>query len=204
MDAEEPSNGSGQEEEQDQDDEESDDEEVSHEESGEESGIEDDQTGYLRELRDQLLEERQRTLELAETWEAKTAERLRQMESIATRIMPAYSAALRLDPGPAATVITADEGAGVEEFGGGVGVGHDQLDHVQDELEGFEGWRGSTLLARAMARARRSPFYAPEFQRYQQRYPGLSQLVLHVFTFVSTMEFHGLAPNGMPPKPALA
>ena len=177
MDAEEPSNGSGQEEEQDQD---------------------------LRELRDQLLEERQRTLELAETWEAKTAERLRQMESIATKIMPAYSAALRLDPGPAATVITADEGAGVEEFGGGVGVGHDQLDHVQDELEGFEGWRGSTLLARAMARARRSPFYAPEFQRYRQRYPGLSQLVLHVFTFVSTMEFHGLAPNGMPPKPALA
>ena len=200
MDAEEPSNGSG----QDQDDEESDDEEVSHEESGEESGIEDDQTGYLRELRDQLLEERQRTLELAETWEAKTAERLRQMESIATKIMPAYSSALRLDPGPAATVITADEGAGVEEFGGGVGVGHDQLDHVQDELEGFEGWRGSTLLARAMARARRSPFYAPEFQRYRQRYPGLSQLVLHVFTFVSTMEFHGLAPNGMPPKPALA
>lgn len=202
MDAEEPSNRTK---EQDQDDEESDDEEVSHEVSGEESGIEDDQTGYLRELiRDQLLEERQRTLELAETWEAKTAERLRQMESIATKIMPAYSAALRLDPGPAATVITADEGAGVEEFGGGVGVGHDQLDHVQDELEGFEGWRGSTLLARAMARARRSPFYAPEFQRYRQRYPGLSQLVLHVFTFVSTMQFHGLAPNGMPPKPALA
>ena len=199
MDAEEPSNGSG----QDQDDEESDDEEVSHEESGEESGIEDDQTGYLRELRDQLLEECQRKLELAETWEAKRAERLRQLESIATKIMPAYSAALRLDPGPAATVITADEGAGVEEFGGGEGVGHDQLDHVQDELEGFEGWRGSTLLARAMARARRSPFYAPEFQRYQQRYPGLSQLVLHVFTFVSTVEFHGLAPNGMPPKPAL-
>ena len=199
MDAEEPSNGSG----QDQDDEESDDEEVSHEESGEESGIEDDQTGYLRELRDQLLEERQRTLELAETWEAKTAERLRQMESIATRIMPAYSAALRLDPGPAATVITADEGAGVEEFGGGEGVGHDQLDHVQDELEGFEGWRGSTLLARAMARARRSPFYATELERYRQRYQGLglSELVLHVFTFVSTMEFHGLAPPRMPPKP---
>ena len=170
--------------------------------SDEESGIEDDQTSYLRELRDELVEQRQQT---QQALEAKRAERRGKMETMARKIMFCYGQALRLDPGPAARVIIADGGAGVQEFGGGVGDGHDQIqdDQMQDELEGFIQGIDLTQLARAMARARRSPFYATELERYRQRYQGLglSELVLHVFTFVSTMEFHGLAPPRLPPKP---
>ena len=173
--------------------------------SDEESGIEDDQTSYLRELRDELVEQRQQTLERQQALEAKRAECRGKMETMARKIMFCYGQALRLDPGPAARVIIADGGAGVQEFGGGVGDGHDQIqdDQMQDELEGFIQGIDLTQLARAMARARRSPFYATELERYRQRYQGLglSELVLHVFTFVSTMEFHGLAPPRMPPKP---
>ena len=148
------------------------------------------------------MEQRQQT---QQALEAKRAERRGKMETMARKIMFCYGQALRLDPGPAARVIIADGGAGVQEFGGGVGDGHDQIqdDQMQDELEGFIQGIDLTQLARAMARARRSPFYATELERYRQRYQGLglSELVLHVFTFVSTMEFHGLAPPRLPPKP---
>ena len=200
---EQPSNGSGQEVEEDFHDTTTDDDDSDGSES-EESGIDDDQTSYLTELRDELraeLLERQRALE------ARRTEQQGKMESMARKIVFCYGQALRLDPGPAARVIIADGGAGVQEFGGGVGLpgdGHDQIqdDQMRDELEGFN-QRGIdlTMLARAMARARRSPFYATELERYRQRYPGIHGLMLHVFTFVSTMEHHGLAPPGMPPKP---
>ena len=194
---------SGQEvEEEDHDTTTDDDDDDDDEGSDEESGIEDDQTSYLRELRDELVEQRQQT---QQALEAKRAERRGEMETMARKIMFCYGQALRLDPGPAARVIIADGGAGVQEFGGGVGDGHDQIqdDQMQDELEGFIQGIDLTQLARAMARARRSPFYATELERYRQRYQGLglSELVLHVFTFVSTMEFHGLAPPRLPPKP---
>ena len=197
---------SGQEvEEEDHDTTTDDDDDDDDEGSDEESGIEDDQTSYLRELRDELVEQRQQTLERQQALEAKRAERRGKMETMARKIMFCYGQALRLDPGPAARVIIADGGAGVQEFGGGVGDGHDQIqdDQMQDELEGFIQGIDLTQLARAMARARRSPFYATELERYRQRYQGLglSELVLHVFTFVSTMEFHGLAPPRLPPKP---
>ena len=194
---------SGQEvEEEDHDTTTDDDDDDDDEGSDEESGIEDDQTSYLRELRDELVEQRQQT---QQALEAKRAERRGKMETMARKIMFCYGQALRLDPGPAARVIIADGGAGVQEFGGGVGDGHDQIqdDQMQDELEGFIQGIDLTQLARAMARARRSPFYATELERYRQRYQGLglSELVLHVFTFVSTMEFHGLAPPRLPPMP---
>ena len=199
---EQPSNGSGQEVEEDFHDTTTDDDDSDGSES-EESGIDDDQTSYLTELRDELraeLLERQRALE------ARRTEQQGKMESMARKIVFCYGQALRLNPGPAARVIIADGGAGVQEFGGGVGDGHDQIqdDQMQDELEGFIQGIDLTLLARAMARARRSPFYATELQRYRQRYQGLPDLMLHVFTFVSTMEHHGLAPPGIPPKPANA
>lgn len=197
---EQPSNGSGQEVEEDFHDTTTDDDDSDGSES-EESGIDDDQTSYLTELRDELraeLLERQRALE------ARRTEQQGKMESMARKIVFCYGQALRLDPGPAARVIIADGGAGVQEFGGGVGDGHDQIqdDQMRDELEGFN-QRGIdlTMLARAMARARRSPFYATELERYRQRYPGIHGLMLHVFTFVSTMEHHGLVPPGIPPKP---
>ena len=197
---EQPSNGSGQEVEEDFHDTTTDDDDSDGSES-EESGIDDDQTSYLTELRDELraeLLERQRALE------ARRTEQQGKMESMARKIVFCYGQALRLDPGPAARVIIADGGAGVQEFGGGVGDGHDQIqdDQMRDELEGFN-QRGIdlTMLARAMARARRSPFYATELERYRQRYPGIHELMLHVFTFVSTMEHHGLVPPGIPPKP---
>ena len=197
---EQPSNGSGQEVEEDFHDTTTDDDDSDGSES-EESGIDDDQTSYLTELRDELraeLLERQRALE------ARRTEQHGKMESMARKIVFCYGQALRLDPGPAARVIIADGGAGVQEFGGGVGDGHDQIqdDQMRDELEGFN-QRGIdlTMLARAMARARRSPFYATELERYRQRYPGIHGLMLHVFTFVSTMEHHGLVPPGIPPKP---
>ena len=206
---EQPSNGSGQEVEE-YHDMTTDDDDDDDEGSDEESGIEDDQTSYLRELRDELVEQRQQTLERQQALEARRAESRGKMETTARKIMFCYGQALRLDPGPAARVIIADGGAGVQEFGGGVGLpgdGHDQIqdDQMRDELEGFN-QRGIdlTMLARAMARARRSPFYATELERYRQRYPGIHGLMLHVFTFVSTMEHHGLAPPGMPPKPANA
>ena len=198
---------SGQEvEEEDHDTTTDDDDDDDDEGSDEESGIEDDQTSYLRELRDELVEQRQQTLERQQALEARRAERRGKMETTARKIMFCYGQALRLDPGPAARVIIADGGAGVQEFGGGVGDGHDQIqdDQMQDELEGFIQGIDLTQLARAMARARRSPFYATELERYRQRYQGLPDLMLHVFTFVSTMEHHGLAPPGMPPKPANA
>ena len=200
---EQPSNGSGQEVEEDFHDTTTDDDDSDGSES-EESGIDDDQTSYLTELRDELraeLLERQRALE------ARRTEQQGKMESMARKIVFCYGQALRLDPGPAARVIIADGGAGVQEFGGGVGLpgdGHDQIqdDQMRDELEGFN-QRGIdlTMLARAMARARRSPFYATELERYRQRYPGIHELMLHVFTFVSTMEHHGLVPPGIPSKP---
>ena len=197
---EQPSNGSGQGVEEDFHDTTTDDDDSDGSES-EESGIDDDQTSYLTELRDELraeLLERQRALE------ARRTEQQGKMESMARKIVFCYGQALRLDPGPAARVIIADGGAGVQEFGGGVGDGHDQIqdDQMRDELEGFN-QRGIdlTMLARAMARARRSPFYATELERYRQRYPGIHELMLHVFTFVSTMEHHGLVPPGIPPKP---
>ena len=196
---EQPSNGSGQEVEEDFHDTTTDDDDSDGSES-EESGIDDDQTSYLTELRDELraeLLERQRALE------ARRTEQQGKMESMARKIVFCYGQALRLDPGPAARVIIADGGAGVQEFGGGVGDGHDQIqdDQMRDELEGFN-QRGIdlTMLARAMARARRSPFYATELERYRQRYPGIHELMLHVFTFVSTMEHHGLVPPGIPPR----
>ena len=196
---EQPSNGSGQEVEEDFHDTTTDDDDSDGSES-EESGIDDD-LGYLTELRDEL---RAELLERQQVLEAKRAEHLGKMKSMARKIVFCYGQALRLDPGPAARVIIADGGAGVQEFGGGVGDGHDQIqdDQMRDELEGFN-QRGIdlTMLARAMARARRSPFYATELERYRQRYPGIHGLMLHVFTFVSTMEHHGLVPPGIPPKP---
>ena len=199
---EQPSNGSGQEVEEDFHDTTTDDDDSDGSES-EESGIDDDQTSYLTELRDELraeLLERQRALE------ARRTEQQGKMESMARKIVFCYGQALRLNPGPAAIVLNADGGAGVQQFGGVEGDGHDQIqdDQMQDELEGFIQGIDLTLLARAMARARRSPFYATELQRYRQRYQGLPDLMLHVFTFVSTMEHHGLAPPGIPPKPANA
>ena len=200
---EQPSNGSGQEVEEDFHDTTTDDDDSDGSES-EESGIDDDQTSYLTELRDEL---RAELLERKRALEARRNEQHGKMESMARKIVFCYGQALRLDPGPAARVIIADGGAGVQEFGGGVGLpgdGHDQIqdDQMRDELEGFN-QRGIdlTMLARAMARARRSPFYATELERYRQRYPGIHELMLHVFTFVSTMEHHGLVPPGIPPKP---
>lgn len=197
---EQPSNGSGQEVEEDFHDTTDDDSDGSE---SEESGIDDDQTSYLTELRDELraeLLERQRALE------ARRTEQQGKMESMARKIVFCYGQALRLNPGPAAIVLGIDGGAEVQQFGGVVGDGDDQIqdDQMQDELEGFIQGIDLTLLARAMARARRSPFYATELQRYRQRYQGLPDLMLHVFTFVSTMEHHGLAPPGIPPKPANA
>ena len=199
---EQPSNGSGQEVEEDFHDTTTDDDDSDGSES-EESGIDDDQTSYLTELRDELraeLLERQRALE------ARRTEQQGKMESMARKIVFCYGQALRLNPGPAAIVLGIDGGAEVQQFGGVVGDGDDQIqdDQMQDELEGFIQGIDLTLLARAMARARRSPFYATELERYRQRYQGLPDLMLHVFTFVSTMEHHGLAPPGMPPKPANA
>ena len=52
---------------------ESEDDEDSDEDSSD-SAIEDDQTSYLRELRDQLVEERQRTLERQHAYEARISE----------------------------------------------------------------------------------------------------------------------------------
>ena len=49
------------------------DDEDSDEESSD-SAIEDDQTSYLRELREQLVEERQRTLERQHAYEARISE----------------------------------------------------------------------------------------------------------------------------------
>ena len=126
---------SGQEvEEEDHDTTTDDDDDDDDEGSDEESGIEDDQTSYLRELRDELVEQRQQTLERQQALEAKRAERRGKMETMARKIMFCYGQALRLDPGPAARVIIADGGAGVQEFGGGVGDGHDQIqdDQMQD------------------------------------------------------------------------
>jgi len=195
---EEPNDGNEQEEDDTEDDEDSD-------EDSSDSAIEDDQTSYLRELREQLVEERQRTLERQHAFEARSAEQRQNLDRFARKVVQVYGQALRLNPGPAAVVLAADGGAGVEEFGGGgVGGGQDQIDRVQDDLEGFSEGIDLTQLARAMARARRSPFYAQEFERYRQRYQGVSELVLHVFTFVSTMEHHGLAPPNMPPKPKSA
>ena len=196
---EQPSNGSGQEVEEDFHDTTTDDDDSDGSES-EESGIDDDQTSYLTELRDELraeLLERQRALE------ARRTEQQGKMESMARKIVFCYGQALRLNPGPAAIVLGIDGGAEVQQFGGVVGDGDDQIqdDQMQDELEGFI--QGIDLTQLARARARRSPFYATELERYRQRYQGLglSELVLHVFTFVSTMEFHGLAPPRMLPKP---
>ena len=196
---EQPSNGSGQEVEEDFHDTTTDDDDSDGSES-EESGIDDDQTSYLTELRDELraeLLERQRALE------ARRTEQQGKMESMARKIVFCYGQALRLNPGPAAIVLGIDGGAEVQQFGGVVGDGDDQIqdDQMQDELEGFIQGIDLTLLARAMARARRSPFYATELERYRQRYPGIHGLMLHVFTFVSTMEHHGLVPPGIPPKP---
>ena len=197
---EQPSNGSGQEVEEDFHDTTTDDDDSDGSES-EESGIDDDQTSYLTELRDELraeLLERQRALE------ARRTEQQGKMESMARKIVFCYGQALRLNPGPAAIVLGIDGGAEVQQFGGIEEDGHDQIqdDQMRDELEGFN-QRGIdlTMLARAMARARRSPFYATELERYRQRYPGIHELMLHVFTFVSTMEHHGLVPPGIPPKP---
>ena len=178
-----------------------DDDEDSDGSESEESGIDDDQTSYLTELRDELraeLLERQRALE------ARRTEQQGKMESMARKIVFCYGQALRLNPGPAAIVLGIDGGAEVQQFGGVVGDGDDQIqdDQMQDELEGFIQGIDLTLLARAMARARRSPFYATELERYRQRYQGqgLPELMIHVFTFVSTMEHHGLAPPGIPPR----
>ena len=197
---EQPSNGSGQEVEEDFHDTTTDDDDSDGSES-EESGIDDDQTSYLTELRDELraeLLERQRALE------ARRTEQQGKMESMARKIVFCYGQALRLNPGPAAIVLGIDGGAEVQQFGGIEEDGHDQIqdDQMRDELEGFN-QRGIdlTMLARAMARARRSPFYATELERYRQRYPGIHELMLHVFTFVSTMEHHGLVPPGIPSKP---
>ena len=196
---EQPSNGSGQEVEEDFHDTTTDDDDSDGSES-EESGIDDDQTSYLTELRDELraeLLERQRALE------ARRTEQQGKMESMARKIVFCYGQALRLNPGPAAIVLGIDGGAEVQQFGGVVGDGDDQIqdDQMQDELEGFIQGIDLTLLARAMARARRSPFYATELARYRQQYQGLSELMFHVFTFVSTMEHHGMAPPGIPSKP---
>ena len=194
---EQPSNGSGQEVEEDFHDTTDDDSDGSE---SEESGIDDDLTSYLTELRDEL---RAELLERQQVLEAKRAERQGKMESMARKIVFCYGQALRLNPGPAAIVLGIDGGAEVQQFGGVVGDGDDQIqdDQMQDELEGFIQGIDLTLLARAMARARRSPFYATELERYRQRYPGIHELMLHVFTFVSTMEHHGLVPPGIPPKP---
>ena len=48
--------------------------ESSEDSSSTDEGIEDDQTAYLQELRDQLVEERQRTLERQHAYEARSAE----------------------------------------------------------------------------------------------------------------------------------
>ena len=198
---EQPSNGSGQEVEEDFHDTTTDDDDSDGSES-EESGIDDDLTSYLTELRDELraeLLERQRALE------ARRTEQQGKMESMARKIVFCYGQALRLNPGPAAIVLGIDGGAEVQQFGGVVGDGDDQIqdDQMQDELEGFIQGIDLTLLARAMARARRSPFYATELERYRQRYPGIHELMLHVFTFVSTMAHHGLVPPALAdlPKP---
>ena len=195
---EQPSNGSGQEVEEDFHDTTTDDDDSDGSES-EESGIDDDQTSYLTELRDELraeLLERQRALE------ARRTEQQGKMESMARKIVFCYGQALRLNPGPAAVVLGIDGGAEVQQFGGIEEDGHDQVqdDQVREELEGLIQGIDLTMLARAMARARRSPFYATELERYRQRYQ-IPELMLHVFTFVSTMEHHGLVPPGMPPKP---
>ena len=196
---EQPSNGSGQEVEEDFHDTTTDDDDDSDGSESEESGIDDD-LGYLTELRDEL---RAELLERQQVLEAKRAEHLGKMKSMARKIVFCYGQALRLNPGPAAIVLGIDGGAEVQQFGGDVGDGDDQIqdDQMQDELEGFIQGIDLTLLARAMARARRSPFYATELERYRQRYPGIHELMLHVFTFVSTMEHHGLVPPGIPPKP---
>ena len=172
----------------------------------EESGIDDDLTSYLTELRDEL---RAELLEKQRGLEARRTEQQGKVESMAKKIVYCYGQALCSNPGPAAVVLGIDGGAEVQQFGGIEEDGHDQIqdDQVREELEGLIQGIDLTMLARAMARARRSPFYTTELERYRQRYqiPGyqIPELMLHVFTFVSTMAHHGLVPPALAdlPKP---
>ena len=181
-------------------------------EGSSDSAIEDDQTSQVRMLRDQLEEERHRVLEQQRSLEAKRAAHRQNTARFAKRVVQVYGHALHFNPGPAAAVLAADGGAGVEVFGGGgiegdqdqVGGDQDQIDRVQGDLEGLNEGLDLTQLARAMVRVRRSPFYAQELERYRQRYQGVSELIVHLFAFVSTMEHHGLAPPNMPPRPGSA
>ena len=77
----------------------------------EESGIDDD-LGYLTELRDEL---RAELLERQQVLEAKRAEHLGKMKSMARKIVFCYGQALRLNPGPAAIVLGIDGGAEVKQ-----------------------------------------------------------------------------------------
>ena len=115
-----------------------------------------------------------------------------------------YGNVFRLNPGRAAVALSADGAVGVGEDGGGGGGGGGGagggVQDIEEDLKSLCSNLDLSQLARAMAWARtRTPFYPEEFERYRRRHPQVSDLVIHVLTFVSTMEHYQLAPAGLKP-----
>ena len=175
--------------EDDEDEEEEEDEDTS---SGD-SAIENDSVSRRRELCEVLAEQRQRLENLRHAYEERSRGRRRNIERGGARVVRAYHHALRFNPGPAAVLLDGEARRGGEE---------EELRDLEDKLKSLcEDLVDLSQLARLMAWAKRTPFYAGELERYRLRFAGVTELTLHVFTFYSSMQFYGWAPPGMPEKP---
>ena len=177
-----------------EEDEDEEDEEEDEDTSSGDSAIENDSVSRRRELCEVLAEQRQRLENLRHAYEERSRGRRRNIERGGTRVVRAYHHALRFNPGPAAVLLDGEaRGGGGEE---------EELRDLEDKLKSLcEDLADLSQLARLMAWAKRTPFYAGELERYRLRFAGVTELTLHVFTFYSSMQFYGWAPPGMPEKP---
>lgn len=168
--------------------------------SSQDEGIEDEQTSYLHLLRDQHSEERQRLADTRRGLEERRREWQRLIEGKGLVFCQLYGNVLRTNPGPAEVALAAGGAGGADEDGGG-----QQAGGIESDLRGLCAKYPNldlSFLARAMVWARATAFYEEEFARYRQWYPDwVSDLILHIFTFVAVMEHYGLAPANMPLKP---
>ena len=176
-----------------EDNEDDEEEEEDEDTSSGDSAIENDSVSRRRELCEVLAEQRQRLENLRHAYEERSRGRRRNIERGGARVVRAYHHALRFNPGPAAVLLDGEARRGGEE---------EELRDLEDKLKSLcEDLADLSQLARLMAWAKRTPFYAAELERYRLRFAGVTELTLHVFTFYSSMQFYGWAPPGMPEKP---
>ena len=169
--------------------------------SSQDEGIEDEQTSYLYLLRDQHAEGRQRLADTRRGLEERRREWGRLTEGRALVFAQIYGNVLRANPERFGVALAAGGAGGADEDGGG-----QQAGGVESDLRGLCAKFPKldlSFLARAMVWARSTDIYEEEFARYRRHYPEdlASDLILHLFTFVSVMEYYGLAPDNMPEKP---